>query len=263
MPGWLDRVRLRHLLVGVPVVAVSAVLSAAAVVALVHQSSADLAAVDAPVDASVGTRVDPSAPATSGAPAPASSELPSLVGGKLPIELPEVGTYARATVRPDGAVVVLEWVRTVPATTSVTLSLPLGAPEDGAASEVVVMSADGPATGPAEITSSSSYVVAAPSTLFVARYVLTGVARLSPMSETRALVQPVALSLTAGPSGGEPVGGPRRLSVESASVLTLACSVPGEATALTPCGAPDGDEWQVELDSTRWSALVAAQVELN
>lgn len=246
-----SRLNLRHLLVVLPVVAVWAVLSTAAVVGLVSEPSNGFAVADSSAE-----------PAAGGA-ASDSSEALSLRSNQLPSDLPEVGTYARASVLPDGDVAVVEWVRTAVATTSLTLSLPPGSPTASAANDVVVMSADGPATGPAQVTSSGSYVVTRPTTVFVSRYLLSGVARLSPTSQTRALVQPVALSLSAGPSGGEPVGGPRLLSVESGSVLALACSVPGEETVLTPCGAPHEEGWQVELDSTRWSALVAAQVDLE
>lgn len=247
----------RHLLVGVPVVAVWAVLSAAAVFALVQEPAADFTPVDSSAETESGGLVPgPSEPSD-------PSGLLSLSEAELPTELPEIGTYARAVVRPDGAVDVVEWVRTATATTTLTLSLPSGSPASGAAREVVLMNAGGPASGPSEMTSAASYDFAQPATVFVARYVLTGVARLSPMSETRALVQPVALSLTAGSSGGEPVGGPRLLSVEASDVLALACTDPVEESALTPCGAPNEEGWEVELDSTRWSDLVAAQVDLG
>lgn len=247
-PELAVRPRLRRALRGLPVVAVGAALSAAAVVGLVRGPSPDAVAT---LDSS-----------TFDSRPPASSSPPPLDPGQPPDDLPDIGTYGQATVGPDGAVTVTEWVRTAVPTTTVTLSLPSGSPTSGSANEVAVTSAEGTAAGPAELVSSGSYDFAQPSTVFVAHYVLEGVTRISPMSPTRALVQPVALVLAVGPSGGEAVGGPRVLSVEAGTVLALACSAPEDKTVLTPCGAPHDEGWQVELDSRGWSDLVVAQVDL-
>ncbi|MDO9458373.1 hypothetical protein [Nocardioides sp.] len=233
----------RPLLSGVPVIAVVAMLSAAAVWALVHRAEL--------------VTLDQSA-------ASVSADGPEAFGvDRLPSQLPDVGAFARATVRPDGDVVVDQWVRTARPVTRVTLKLPLGSPASGTAEEIEVTSADGAATGPSEVMSTGSYLVARPTTVFRARYVLSGVTEVSPSSSTRALVRSVALSVEATGRGRATGAGPRLISVESASVLALACSVPGDESTLTPCGEPDDAGWRVELGSARRSDLVAAQVELG
>lgn len=241
--------RLARLLEGVPVVLVLTVLSAAAVVGIVRPPSFDLAATGTAPDRSV-----------TGASDPASSteidvDLP-------PSELPIVGSYARATVRPDGDVEVVEWVRTARRTGSLTVRLPAGAPETTTATEVVVLTGDGTADGPSQVTSSASYLPAKSAKVFVLRYVLSGVARISPSSPTRALVRPITLATRTSGANGDAARGPRLLTVESSTVLALACSIPGNDIDLTPCGSQTDGEWRVELEPGRWSTLVAAQVEL-
>lgn len=252
------RLGLRHLLVGVPILAVLAVLSSAAVVGLVQGPDADLAAVGASVEPAAPGPGEPSAAPSS------SSPGPSVTIDDLPDALPDIGAYATSTVRSDGVVEVVEWLRTSEPTTSLTLSLPLGSPSSSTANDVVVTSADEPASGPDQVTSSGSYLVSKPATLFVARYLLDGATRVSPSSPIRALVRPIALNIASdGPEGDTGIG-PRLIDIGAGTVLALACAIRGKASDLEPCGAPAGDDrWQVTLDASVWSTLVAAQVDLE
>lgn len=243
----------RHLLTGVPVVLVLAVLSAAAVVGIVHRPPAPLTSDDVAA-AGLGAS-EPPAPSP---PRPTATDL-----DQPPAELVGAGTYATATVLPNGDIAVVEWVRTPRPSGSLTLSLPLGSPPGGAAREVAVVTADGSADGPTTVTSSGTYLPARASTLFAASYLLKGAARISPSSQTRALIRPVALDLKTSGRTGDGSRGPRLLRIEAGEVLALACAIPGSEETLTPCGVSGDEGWSVELGPDDWSTLVAAQVELE
>lgn len=258
-----QRPSLRRLVVAVPVVAVLAMLSTAAVVSLVDGPGTDLAAVDAPVEPG-GTPGGGPGPETSAPPATPTTPDQAALIEVLPDALPDAGAYATSTVRPDGVVEVVEYLRTSEPTTSLTLSLPLGSPSSSTADGVVVASTEGRASGPSQVTSSGSYLVGTPATVFVASYLLDGATRVSPSSQNRALVRPVVLTMASdGPEGNGGIG-PRLIDIGSGTVLALACAIRGRASDLEPCGAPVGDDgWRVTLDATRWSTLVAAQVDLE
>ena len=183
----------------------------------------------------------------------------STAGAAPPRPLTTDESYVEAVVRPDGQVVVHQWIRSGEPLRRLRLALPTVPGAESLSAAGVEVVADGlPVAGPDRITDRAATYFFPGTTNVQLTYRLLGAVERSDSAPGRALA--IATTLDVGYS---PRTERETRVVRAPEVLTLACSTTPDESP-TPCGEHDGDgQWRVELAGPQVADRVIAQLTLG